>query len=548
MTMDSQGQTSYVYNVYPPPFYELSPLHTLNHRWGPFCSATVRWGASKQCTSDRQCHPGVSTCLPLNNNSDSSQKICFSTATFKRSIQSNRKKVEKQLQPRRVRQPCFNTFHCQDGMVCLADGGCAPLYLHMWNDPSNAWPIEFTVLADSCGFKEKLHPYTQSSRGASPWEHVPDLLHAHGMCSHRNWFSYRHSIRTRLCPSNFNAPFMSCKGEDTNWPWVFQSFNFEKMASTSTTSRQTISQEKLLLAKSHPCDDKYMHMQVPGQAKRMEVCSGYEGHQITSISTNANAYFSYILSKPAAVDSSSGGGGEQQEATWVDSVLFPGTSIMLNHDNNESSSSGAKSISRWMRTYSEATGAVDIGIIQAGPEYDVPLGFLGASKLEDDVLGDMAKSKDSVRFFRCSDRLSCSSPPFRYNGVSVNRINPETMSSANFSETSLRICGGIGYLPQQQSTTSAGGGICVLDIQLFPLFSQLLWGGEDDGGGCGMLWSEKATFVILTDAQEDSDVWNIIATSSPSSLFCTKAHKKKCVYAARPSSRLTHDNVDDSVT
>jgi hypothetical protein len=177
---------------------------------------------------------------------------------------------------------------------------------------------------------------------------------------------------------------MSCKGEDTNWPWVFQSFNFEKMAST-TTSRQTISQEKLLLAKSHPCDDKYMHMQVPGQAKRMEVCSGYEGHQITSISTNANAYFLYILSKPAAVDSSSGG-------TWVGSVLVPGTSITLDHN----SSGAKKSISRWMRTYSEATGAVDIGIIQAGPEYDVPLGFLGASKLEADVVGDEDELAEGV--------------------------------------------------------------------------------------------------------------------------------------------------------
>jgi hypothetical protein len=129
VTMDGQGKTVYAHSVYPPPFYELSPLHTLNHAWGP-CSAKVKWGASKSCTSDSQCHAGASTCLPTtsNSSSSSSSSLCYSTATFKRSIQSNKRR----LQPKNVRQPCFNTFHCQDGMVCLADGGCAPLYLHMW--------------------------------------------------------------------------------------------------------------------------------------------------------------------------------------------------------------------------------------------------------------------------------------------------------------------------------------------------------------------------------------------------------------------------------
>jgi hypothetical protein len=79
-----------------------------------------------------------------------------------------------------------------------------------------------------------------------------------------------------------------------------------------------------------------------------------------------------------------------------------------------------------MRTYSEATGDIDIGIIQSGLESDVPFGFLGANQLADDVAGDMAFGKERVNFFRCSDRLSCSNPPFRYNGVSVERLNPET--------------------------------------------------------------------------------------------------------------------------
>ena len=51
------------------------------------------------------------------------------------------------------------------------------------------------VMADDCAFENKAHPYTQSMRGASPWEQVPDLLHMHGMCSHRNWFAYRNALQ-----------------------------------------------------------------------------------------------------------------------------------------------------------------------------------------------------------------------------------------------------------------------------------------------------------------------------------------------------------------
>jgi hypothetical protein len=513
VSMDGQGRS--IYNTesdsFPPESYELSDMHTLNHGWGP-CADSVKWGTSQVCTSDLQCLAQVSTCLPLNEKNTSEEgSICFSTAAFEKSIKIRTGRQQ-------IRQPCFSTFHCPDGMVCLADGGCSPLYLHMWNDRDNTWPIEFTVLADSCGFKEKRHPYTQSTRGASPWEHIPDLLHSHGMCSHHNWFSYRHSIRNQICPIQSKDIF-TCNSTETDWPWIFEHFNLDR---TTSTSRRSMSQEKMLLAQPHPCDDRFMHLQTP-QGKRMEICSGYQGHRVLA---NSNAYLSYAL--------------DTEKSSWKNVVPDTGTG-----QNSTSATS------QWMRTYTEATGNIDIGIIQNNIEDDVPLGFIGASKLSGDVIGDMAFGTERVKFFRCSDRLACSNPPFRYNGVSVERLDPETKAS-NFTESSLRLCGAIGYLPSWSSQ------ICVLDIALFPLFSQILWADEtSEAVGCGALWSKRdlvsgiaTKFVMFLDnGQSIKSSDPSVLAGSPKFLFCeTKLINGQCVYAARESSRISSINVGDSVS
>jgi hypothetical protein len=519
VSMDAQGRTFYDTSSesYPPPSYELSDLHELKSGWG---TCDVRWGGAPSCTSQRHCHAGVSTCLPLSDPNalmnqttpPPQQSICYSTASFEKSIRSR-------MANQPIRQPCFNTFHCQDGMVCLADGGCSPLYLHMWNDPFNKWPIEFTVLADSCGFKEKTHPYTQSSRGTSPWEHVPDILHAHGMCSHHNWFSYRHAIRTNICPIKDDV--MSCDAEEVNWPWVFERFDLER-TKRGDVPRQSMSQGKMLLTQPHPCDDRFMHLQTP-KGKRMEVCSGFQGHQAL---INSNAYLSYDLSK--------------YSATWAESIPYPGMAQNRSLD----------SISKWMRTYTEATGKIDIGILNSNVETDIPLGFLGANKLADGVVGDMAFGSAKINFFRCSDRVACSNPPFQYNGVVTQRLNPDTMT-LNFTEVSLRRCGAIGYLP------SWSDNMCMLDIALFPLFAQILWGGENnDNHGCGALWSRQefltgptAAFVLLLDGNIQMVDMSSLA-STPQTLFCERNlvfGGGRCAYIARATTRLTDLNSKDSV-
>ena len=131
------------------------------------------------------------------------------------------------------------------------------------------------MLADDCGFTEAQHPHTQTTQGASPWERVPDLLHAHGFCSHGDWFAYRHALRTlvadaSLCPMRTTAggsgllaygpsyiggegllqdeeanlmdsstilmtsAFLDCNTSTARWPWVHQRFDGADAATPQT--------------------------------------------------------------------------------------------------------------------------------------------------------------------------------------------------------------------------------------------------------------------------------------------------------------------------
>jgi hypothetical protein len=209
--MDAFGTVSYKHPTYPvftTPMFELNGLYT---EWGEACSGTVRWGSSPPCSppsssSSSSAAPGEvleeacpknTACLRLQsrpNNATSllaaADGMCFSIEAFRKDS---------------TRMPCFTTEHCPDGLVCLADGGCAPLYVHVWNaEETGIRTLEFGVLADDCGFSNSEHPYTQSLRGASAWEQVPDLLHAHGMCSHRSWFAYRNAIQDQVPPCHID--------------------------------------------------------------------------------------------------------------------------------------------------------------------------------------------------------------------------------------------------------------------------------------------------------------------------------------------------------
>ena len=175
-----------------------------------------------------------------------------------------------------------------------------------------------------------------------------------------------------------------------------------------------------------------MHLRYQGQ--RLRVCSGYQGRQEVPPAR-------YVLATPDAVV------GTSSSAT----TSSGGSSSATVVDNND----GEEGIAHWLRTFDPDTGRVRVGVLHNDIATDVPLGFLGATATASDtnadgsntVLGDMAAvgaEDETVRFFRCADRLACRDPAFTYNGLEMaSRLDPVTLQ-ANFSETSLRLCGAIG--------------------------------------------------------------------------------------------------------
>ena len=511
--MDDSSATLYASGVYPNGADSLTPLQApkKDYSWG---GCSMQWGAGIRCDDDGGdvCPTGM-TCI---FDANISGKVCYSSSAA----------VLYQ------RQPCFRSQHCPDGMVCLADGGCFQPRLHIWNRLSE--DIEIAVVADDCGFQDQRHPYTQSARGASPWEQVPDLLHAHGFCSHHNWFSYRQALWTRVCPVQGGGgdhhydyyyydsmpgfiggiPAMTtmvcANTSNTRWPWIFERFDLER-----ADLPQSMASGRLLLSTPHVCDESYMHLQSPDTQRRLQVCSGNQGYQERPV---------------AAYNLSSDG-------------TMPDTTMMVQSEPPQ--------IARWLRTYDEESDALHIGVFGNDLANDVPLGFLGASASLSGVMGDMADG-DKVHFFRCGDRLACSNPTFTYNGRTVERLDPTTLSS-NFSEVSLRKCGAIGYLATHLWPDQT---VCWLEIEFFPIFMQVLWGQQQQRDGCSGIWTRSSfPLTIINVNGGDFETMNsAVIQNSPTSFFCETSPSAafdgqggRCAYAARPTTRISSSSQQDSV-
>ena len=493
LVLDPSGTAHYVYSSFPNdvPMLSLKNLYT---EWGPTCQ-DVAWGVSPPCMDNltsSQC-PKNSACLRLQPSSP--EGICFSLEAFNKD---------------RTRPPCFTTEHCADGLVCLADGGCSPLYLHMRNDDANGISaLEFGVLANECGFDKDYHPYTQSMRGASPWEQVPDLLDMHGMCSHRAWFAYRNALQNDVCPLALDdSELMECNTTTAVWPDIQMHFGGCR---TSATQRPSMEDLGSLQTIAHPCDVDFLHMNVDG--KRMEVCSGYQGERTNP--DHPGAYFTYSLGDPSP-----------------DMVPLPSANATY-----------------WMRTYEESSGIVHMGNLLTGPMHNTTLGFIGGEiNASNPVLAAMGSG--SMNFFRCADRISCQMPEFTYGGSTVDpRLDLNTLS--NLSEYSLRMCGSIGaWLPAYS--------LCKLDHELFPLFTYLYFNSNSNNGrGCFAIWPVQDYLftpkLVLPLPSNWQSLSSFHPNLNPQSLFCTaqpilSMESFLCVYAGRASSVLSSANLNDGVS
>ena len=393
--IDSMGDITYADSnaaVYPPANARSSLTNMFPESWGSTCDPL--WSATPPCSvSGKDCPTGTQ-CLPLGgwnrsldgsivlDNNNTANGICFSAY-------NNGNRLS-----------CFRSDHCFDGDVCLADGGCSPLNFHMWNPESNEDDIEFSVLADSCGVAEGLDmpPYTQNLRGASPWEQVPDVLTAHGMCSHHDWVSYRNALNSHLCTVDDeseldHAVLAVCDAAKTRWPWVFMDFERTLMVDSATFN---MSQKNFLQVRAHSCDLPYLHSALATGGKgRLQVCTGYLGIEL------GDYYAMY---------------GLDNMGTWVGQTIEYTQSLEAAH---------------WMRT----TDAMDPNQVHVAAfhhasqgDFDVRLGFLGGTTMDavaDPILQAMGRPPGvpgvGVTFTRCIDNIECTMPAYTVAGSRYTR-------------------------------------------------------------------------------------------------------------------------------
>jgi len=429
-------------NEYPPPsaiVVDESPatiegIHSLNTKiifggseqnWSS-CDRGILWKAGIECDTrdtSKMCPDLNTVCLPLKN--DTTRGMCYPTVVYAKSISNQEKEI---------RLPCFASFHCPDNQVCLADGGCYEPYLHLWNNLRV--PVEHSIISNECGFRENEHPYEQNTRGSSAWEKVDDLLHMHGFCSHRNWWSYRQSIQTNLCPEGqfqeTNTNFMKCPNV-TEWPWIKETFRGKTPMQDKTST--SFAEDNVLQVVPQNCDTNIFHLGNPEKPnQRLKYCSGHEGHQHSLI---PDSIIKYVISPD-----------EDNKNNWEYFLSSANRNTNFSKDD----------LSWWLRTYSEKTNETFIGKIGYDPQVNnYPLGFLGASATESSSLYFMTgenQNKVDFKFFKCMERMACQLPTFTYNGIVRNRINPSYHSQnvvkneSLFTEQHLRICGSIGYIPK----------------------------------------------------------------------------------------------------
>ena len=450
-------------------------------QWGDNCSQTVQWGTAPACGAG--CAFGT-TCLRLRANESS--EVCYPVAQAA------------------DRNPCFAGHHCNAGLVCLADGACEALHLHVWN--SQTFDMEVASVADDCGLLEQVAPYVQTTLGASPWEWVPDLLHVHGFCAHHRWFTYNTGLNaTTTCRSMQDEATARCNASQP-WPWGY-TFPDGKTAPSTTKAKLAGNDGGVLRVTPHTCDAAFMHLATP-EGKRLKLCAATRDNSRSAARSTVQYY------------------GLSTNERWEQ----------------------VPNMTHWMRS-TDASGA-DL-LLAVPTRFSGPLGFLGGIRGDSDpIVHSLGLDRSKVRFFRCKDKLACAPPPFHYNGLLRNRTG--LLTSVPQSERSLRRCGPMGQLWPDEDAERA---VCLLDQPLFPILSQAVW-EPDDMTNCKHLWSTptwvtKVESVPKTPPQQLEHgrlyCYRTVESPCPYGVWTTGSLECQCLYQARLTTVLTSDSETDHI-
>jgi hypothetical protein len=302
---------------------------------------------------------------------------------------------------------CVNHRDCGADKMCAGDGECVMPVMAVENQRSEE--VEMHVYATSCAAHEARDTY-----GHSPWEQVPDLLRAHGMCSHRKWFEYR-KITESVCgvpPTNGMATKGICKmpTQEGNWPYT-DSFENE-----IPHAKRSLQADGVLAVVAHTCDRDFMFL------------DGYSECQ------------------------------PHPDQVRMRKVVAPGES------GNGQLLAGYYRPGRSFATY--VTPANDTLDFARLPFYDnEQLGFLGTSKkLYRPIAGDVYL-RDDVMLQRCSDIAQCSLQTWTVRGrQTVHRVKP---TNDPYKLSDALKCGSFGYRIPKGATNSYE---CKLDTSVIPLY------------------------------------------------------------------------------
>ncbi|KAJ1463879.1 hypothetical protein T484DRAFT_1758509, partial [Baffinella frigidus] len=155
---------------------------------------------------------------------------------------------------------CVNHLDCSNGNMCAGDGMCVKPVVSFNN--SRDVEIETHVYAPSCDEDEKVGVY-----GHSPWEQVPDMLRANGLCSHRKWYEYRKMIMEQekqgLCKqdTDLNGVLTAFGGGICNVPTRTAHWEYTGTEGEGEHRPEiSLQQDGVLSVHAHTCDRDFMHI------------------------------------------------------------------------------------------------------------------------------------------------------------------------------------------------------------------------------------------------------------------------------------------------
>jgi hypothetical protein len=318
--------------------------------------------------------------------------------------------------------------------------------MHLWNAADTE--LEFTTLAKGgCGKDtEKKRPYTQDFQGASPWETVPDILQAHGLCSSRHMYSYRYAMAHGVLASaqHQSVVLKTRRGDNTpawvDWPWIQQSFSGVMVDEETRLTAE--GDRRVLHMHPHVCDRSFMHL--PDFA----VCSGARGDPVDRMPM-------YNLKRLRQ-------SGGDPLLHWVPEAI----------------SSKTLNITHWMRTMdpSDATHTLlstvfnETSFLEKGQ-----FSFLGGDLKAPVNSPPWHIAKASARFSACVNIETCGKPEFQYAGkITRRRLKYEAIPPrwVEITVEDYRSCGSIGYLRGPSSNE------CSFDLMLFPHIRLLATGSS----------------------------------------------------------------------